>query len=352
MLTVYPFRATGRQQENRVPFANKAPCTPVTLPLPWPCNFFRPNVSHLFVKQFTSRSARAAGVSAMESKPNRYLEAFKEGGNLVGLSSLVALSAATLTPIPLLAGLVAEAAYLLFVPDSRWYDARLSRRNDVEVEKRRQVLKAQTFAQLEDDMQSRFTRLEGIRAQISTQVDAQAPDDRKWFATVLRKLDYLLEKFLLFAGKEAEFRRYLGSVWTDECGSQRRPASRNTDESLAPSPGRAAQMVTEVQASYGRDMEQAKALQAKEEDANTKAVLEKRVQVLQQRSEGVGKIGRILTNLQYQLALLEDTFGLINDQIRARSPEQVLADIEGVVDQTDSMTQLLEELAPYQQIGA
>ena len=108
-------------------------------------------------------------------------------------------------------------------------------------------------------------------------------------------------------------------------------------------------MVTEVQASYKRDIEQAQALQAKETDLNTKAVLDKRIQVLEQRSEGVGKIGRILTNLQYQLALLEDTFGLINDQIRARSPEQVLADIEGVVDQTDSMTQLLEELAPYEQ---
>ena len=288
----------------------------------------------------------------MESKPNRILEAFKEGGNLVGLSSLVALSAATLTPIPLLAGLVAEAAYLLFVPDSRWYDARLSKRSNAEVEKRRQALKAQTFLQLEPEMQSRFTRLESIRTQINAQVDSQAQDDRKWFATVLQKLDYLLEKFLLFAGKEAEFRRYLGSVWADECGSSQRPAANRVEGPAAPSAGRATQMVKEVQASYGRDAEQAKALQAKEEDANTKAVLEKRVQVLQQRSEGVGKIGRILTNLQYQIALLEDTFGLINDQIRARSPEQVLADIEGVVDQTDSMTQLLEELAPYQQIGA
>ena len=284
----------------------------------------------------------------MDSRPNRYLEALKEGGNLIGLTSLVAVSAALLSPLPLLAGLVVEAAYLLFVPDSHWYDARLSRRNDAEVERRRQQLKVQTFALLDADMQARFTRLEQIR----TQINAQAQDDRKWFLTVLRKLDYLLEKFLLFAGKEAEFRKYIGSVWTDECGSRQRNAARQSEEPLTPSANRAAQMVTEVQASYGRDIEQAQALQAKETDTNTKAVLDKRIQVLQQRSEGVGKIGRILTNLQYQLALLEDTFGLINDQIRARSPEQVLADIEGVVDQTDSMTQLLEELAPYEQVTA
>jgi len=284
----------------------------------------------------------------MDSKRSRYLEAFKEGGNLIGLTSLVAASAALLSPLPLLAGLVVEAAYLLFVPDSHWYDARLSRRGDAEVEQRRQQLKTQTFTVLDTDMQARFTRLEEIRSQIN----AQAQDDRKWFLTVLRKLDYLLEKFLLFAGKEAEFRRYIGSVWHDECSSRLRAAGHRADEDGAPPAGRAAPMVTEVQASYKRDIEQAQALQAKETDANTKAVLDKRIQVLEQRSEGVGKIGRILTNLQYQLALLEDTFGLINDQIRARSPEQVLADIEGVVDQTDSMTQLLEELAPYEQAAA
>lgn len=281
----------------------------------------------------------------MDSKTNRYLEAFKEGGNLIGLTSLVAASAALLTPLPLVAGLVAEAAYLLFVPDTRWYDARLSRRGDAAEDQRRQKLKEETFVQLNADMQARFTRLEEIRGQIN----AQTQSDKKWFLTVLRKLDYLLEKFLLFAGKEAGFRRYIESVWTDECGSQRRFVPHGENGPLMPSAERAGPMVAEVQASYKHEIEQATALAAKETDTSTKAVLDKRIQVLQQRSEGVGKIGRILTNLQYQLALLEDTFGLINDQIRARSPEQVLADIEGVVDQTDSMTQLLEELAPYEQ---
>lgn len=281
----------------------------------------------------------------MDSKRSRYLEAFQESGNVIGLTSLIAASVALLSPLPILAGLVVEAAYLLFVPDSRWYDSRLSRRNDAQIEERRRQLKVQTFTQLDSEMQGRFTRLEEIR----TQINAQAQEDKKWFLTVLRKLDYLLEKFLLFASKEAGFRRYIGSVWTDECSSRQRTAPRSPDDMTAPSAHRAAQMVTEVQASYKREIEQAEALQAKESDTNTKAVLDKRIQVLQQRSEGVGKIGRILTNLQYQLALLEDTFGLINDQIRARSPEQVLADIEGVVYQTDSMTQLLEELAPYDQ---
>lgn len=49
---------------------------------------------------------------------------------------------------------------------------------------------------------------------------------------------------------------------------------------------------------------------------------------------------------------MEDTFGMINDEIRARSPEQVLADIEDVVFQTNAMTSALEEVAPFEQMVA
>ena len=91
---------------------------------------------------------------------------------------------------------------------------------------------------------------------------------------------------------------------------------------------------------------------AKEQDEDTKAVLVKRADVLQRRHEYVGKIGKILGNVNHQLRLVEETFGLINDEIRARSPEQILADIEEVVVATESMTETLEELAPYEQMAA
>jgi hypothetical protein len=292
-------------------------------------------------------------------RSNRYMEAFKENGNLAGLATAFAASAALLSPLPLLAGLVGEAAYLLFVPDSHWYDKRLSRRFDAEVQRRRQELKTRTLDQIDPEMRDRFLHLETIRQQITTQTQ----DDQKWFREVLRKLDYLLEKFLLFAAKEVEFRRYLGGVWQEECSTrstagprdarnQRVPiAPRSAGASALPSSRRVAQMVGEVQVSYDAEIADLQETRTAETDDNSKAVLEKRIDVLRQRREGVGKIGKILTNLQYQLALLEDTFGLINDQIRARSPEQVLADIDGVVYQTDSMTQLLEDLAPFNEMG-
>src|SRR5947209_12392189 len=141
-------------------------------------------------------------------RSNRYLEAFKESFNVVGLTTAVALSAAMLNPLPLLAGLVAEAAYLLFVADSGWYAKRLSRRYDAEVEKRRQQIKEQALPTLRPSMQARFARLEEMRDQIN----AQPVEGQTWFREVLRKLDYLLEKFLQFASKDAQFRAYLQSL--------------------------------------------------------------------------------------------------------------------------------------------
>ena len=341
------------------------------------------------------------GIKEPMNKKNRFAEAFKENFNLVGLAGAVALSAATLNPLPLIVMGIAEAAYLLFVPDSRWYDARLSKRFDSEVDARRDALKAQIFPQISSAMQDRFTRLEAIRVQIAGQ---SVNSDEKWFREVIRKLDYLLEKFLLFAQKEAQFRAYLQSVYEQverdrnpipqsrsSRPQQHRPSAKGTDvmpadfdlfdsprerrgrqnlprqgESLIIVDGQdeetkrqklpprladrwAQETVKSVQAHYDEEIEGVNEESESEDDLNTKAILTKRAEVLQQRREYVGKIGKILTNLGHQMELLEDSFGLINDQMRARSPEQVLADIEGVVYQTDSMTKLLEELAPYEQ---
>jgi hypothetical protein len=303
----------------------------------------------------------------MENKQSRVKEAFKEGFNVVGLGSAVALSLATLNPLPLIVGVFAEAAYLLFVPDSKWYLGRLSLRADAEVEKRRQALKDQVFPQIADTVKERFERLERIRSQIGTQGD----NSQDWFRQVVRKLDYLLEKFLMFASKEAQFRQYLQSVYVELMGEQgNRPGTRRRDrdrnrrresgpedydlfEEAPPVGDRWVDAtVRAIQTHYDTEIQGITARSNAEEDLNTKAILDKRVEVIRQRREYIGKMGKILANLTHQMELLEDSFGLINDQIRAQSPEQVLADIEGVVYQTDSMTKLLEELAPYEQMSA
>lgn len=313
-------------------------------------------------------------------KENRIQAAFKEGYNLVGLTTAVAASVALLNPLPLLAGLVAEAAYLLFVPDSRWYETRVARKFDAEVDARRQRLRTEVLPSLRSELRVRFERLESTRVQIAT----QPASCEAWFAQVLRKLDYLLEKYLLFGSREAQFRAYLQSVLdevrqaqppstleqagfiievTEHQGKRRvrgrahapqNPGERPSEAELPRDPAdRWARLtVDEIQDHYDEEAEAVRRLLDQEQDVATQAVLQKRTEVLKRRHEGIGKIERILLNLNQQLRLLEDTFGLINDEIRARSPEQVLADIEEVVGQTESMTRLLEEIAPYEQMIA
>lgn len=300
---------------------------------------------------------------------NRYLEAFKEPGNILGLTSALATTFAFVgTPfmiLPLAVGIAAELIYLAFVPDMKWYQARLSKLYDADVEKRREEIKAKTLPSLRPEMRGRFKRLEEMRAEI----ERNSSDDAAWFREILRKLDFLLEKFLQFAVKEAQFHAYLLSTLEDvqrenknslsksspghvlRHAANAQAAKRNQSNGVLSSEDRWVQgAVDEIQNFYERDLAEVKHLRELEQDNGTQAVLDKRLEVLTRRREFALKIGRILTNLNHQLCLLEDTFGLISDEIRARPPEQVLADIEDVVTQTNSMTQALEEMAPFEQM--
>jgi hypothetical protein len=312
------------------------------------------------------------------SRINRFREALKENFNLAGLATAVLSAAYLVHPLPLLIGLVAEVAYLLFVPDSKWYENRLSKRHDAEVLRRREELKKQILPILRPEVRERFARLEEIRRQL----DERPVEDPTWFRQVLRKLDFLIEKYLQFASKEMEFRRYLASLRADLTLDNRQESrgewQRNArqvaerhrkrggrdgvrgeyqvepdfDIPLDPNDRWVARTVEEIQAHYDREMEGVKQQLEQDHDVSTKNVLEKRLEVLQRRHEFVRKINTILTNLNHQLRLLEDTFGLINDEIRARSPEQVLSDIDEVVISTNTMTQVLEEMMPYEQMIA
>jgi hypothetical protein len=292
-------------------------------------------------------------------KPNQYHEAFKEGYNVVGLASAVALSAALLNPIPLIAGVVAEAAYLLTIPDSKWYEKRLSKRYDAEVEKRRQEIKDRIIPTLRPEIQQRYARLEQTRKAM----ESSPMQNETWFREVLRKLDYLLEKFLQFAAKDAEYENHIRNQLAEVRGvspdsvyyryeKRGQSGKRQGDVIRIPVELPADQASKEIVEHYGDEMADIQKSVDAEQDDDTKAILAKRLDILKRRQELVGKLSKILTNLEHQMDLVEDTFGLTNDEIRARSPEQILADIDDVVLQTDTMVQVLEELAPYEQMAA
>ncbi len=97
---------------------------------------------------------------------SRLAEALREPGNIMGAAGLVALAAALVSPLPLLVGVVCEAAYLLFVPDTAWFTRRLESRFDAEVKQHRQELRDKVFPKVRDEVKQRFMWLEQSRANL------------------------------------------------------------------------------------------------------------------------------------------------------------------------------------------
>jgi hypothetical protein len=304
------------------------------------------------------------------SSRHRYKSAFSESFNVLGLAGILATAIALTNPIPLILGIAAEAVYLLFVPDSNWYEVRLKAKFDAEVQARLDNLRNQVFPQIHSSVKEQFSRLQSARDQIGQ----QSRSEETWFREALRKLDFLMEKYLQFALKESQFIKYLNSL-IDEAYENlnqderrqldnlvNRSSSRikppKTSEVTSPSQGPPPSedwnnTVAQVLFSqYGREIEDLKARSESEQVFATKSILDKRVEILTKRQEFVERIVQILNNLRHQMQLMTDTFGLINDEIRARSPEQVLADIDEVVTTTNSLTEALEAVTPLEQLVA
>ncbi|MBS1726313.1 MAG: hypothetical protein JST51_06290 [Armatimonadetes bacterium] len=272
-----------------------------------------------------------------------------------------------LSPLAFVVGLAAEAVYMLFVPDSRWYESRLKEKFDAEVQARLDRLRDQVFPQIHESVREQFSRLQSARLQIGQ----QSRSEEKWFREALRKLDFLLEKYLQFALKESQYIRYLNSLvdeaydnlnreeknklddLVDRASSKSKPPKSGT-VSLSPAPSEDwNNTVAEVLSSqYAREIKDLKDRSEKEQVFATKSILEKRCEILTKRQEFVERIVQILNNLRHQMQLMTDTFGLINDEIRARSPEQVLADIDEVVVTANSLTEAIEAVTPLEQLVA
>ena len=126
----------------------------------------------------------------------RTRKAFLEDSNIVVLAGSIALSFALLTPVPALVAFVAEAAYLLYVPDSRGYGLHLLRRYDRETVKRRAHLRKTQSLASSSSATATLDQLDALRAAVSRQ---KATDDAPWL-TLLRSVDALLNELVTTQG--------------------------------------------------------------------------------------------------------------------------------------------------------
>ena len=277
---------------------------------------------------------------------------------MVGLAGMSALALALLNPIPVLCAVVAEAAYLLFVPDTAWFTKRMESRFDAEVRAHREQLKNKVFPKIRDEILERYNWLEQARVQIEQTSTVQD----KWFREALRKLDFLLEKYLQFAERESEYLAYLLSLLRESFGNLSRDEIRDLpslarykDAYVPPHEVKISQqdvqaLIDAIQNHYEGEIKTLTDSSATEQVMATRDILTKRMQVLTRRKEFIVRLSDMMVNLRHQMELIAETFGLINDELRARSPEQVLADIDEVVNQATSLTDALDSMTPADQV--
>ncbi len=296
-----------------------------------------------------------------KKEQSRLACAFKEPFNLIPMAVAVVTALGLGITMPVVGGAIAlvaalaESGYLAVIPRSAWYRRRFAAKSESEPGLRWDHLKKQIGPQLRPGVVSRMNRLESTRKHMDDQVSNNTPR----YQEVLVKVDYLMEKFLQFAGREQEFRQYLRSV-LEECLDQagaaptaRVSSKRVTEEYLPGEPPLdpadvwVHTMIEKIQKFFDEDLQALDSSRLQDpDDLSTNAIVDKRKEILLRRREYVGQIGKILVNLNHQLELMEDTLGLINDELRARTPEQVLADIDDVVYKADALMDILDEVAP------
>ena len=283
--------------------------------------------------------------------PHILKSSFWEPLNVVGMVAAALVFVASGSVAFLFGAVFGETAYLIFGTDSDWYRGRYAHRQQLDVDERREGLKDRLLPELTPSDRERYEHLRMSRDAMDRTLDDKAKVD---LAEVMQKLDYLLDKFLLFASKRLEYRKYLLALQNpeqfirDQNEIERRRKLQPTGKTQwKPALAQVDQIVPQVRQKLESRIAQVRSEMDAEQEPANKDILRKNLEILERRKERIEQIGKIIVNLDRQLELTEDTFGLINDEIRARSPRQILDDVSEVVTQAQVTAAIIEATQPY-----
>lgn len=271
--------------------------------------------------------------------PNRYVEALKDEYHLLGWFGLVVGALIANQPLALLVlGPTLEAVYLTCVPNTAWFRRRLEERRRALEDWRR----ARRVHSLLDRVcrrdRDRYLELTKIRHSVGQAGDAAFAHPRR---AVLDQLDYLLERFLVFADKSRSLRTHLARL----AEGPRRVLDDNFEaESLDLD-----DLAHRAIARFERDLAETSLALERETDAESLAILRKNAEILRRSRTTVEEMARLVRNLERQMALLENTFILLHTQAARGVPDHVLEDVTMLVNQSDALAETIEEFAPVEQ---
>lgn len=254
----------------------------------------------------------------MEFKISYIKEALKEPVNIGGLllSGAAAAYAATtgfLEPTLVLAGaLIAEGAYLATVPASSFYRKIVDRRSRHLLDDHRRKQRLELIKQFDPREREAVEYLSWMKNQIAS--------NYKKFARIseeppqIRELDATWESFVDLLDEYRRRKNHLKTINRQAVENQLRTAQRN--------------------------------LQFAEPE--TRVLHEKNVEILQRRLQTFDDIERSVKRVEAQLQMIENFFGLVNDQVVTMpTPEHILSmDFDSLLSSIEMTKEILQQTAP------
>jgi hypothetical protein len=254
----------------------------------------------------------------MEFKASYFKEALKEPVNIGGLlvAGAAAAYAATtgfLEPTLVLAGgLIAEGVYLAMVPASSLYRRIVDRRfrNQLDVQRQRQRL----------EMIKNFDPREREAVEYLSWMKNQIASNYKKFTRLteeppqIRELEVTWEAFVDLLDEYRRRKLHLKTVKRHDIENQLRAAERTMQFA----------------------------------DAAVRPLHEKNVEILRRRLQTYDDIERTVKGVEAQLQVIENFFGLVNDQVVTMpTPEHILSmDFDSLLSSIEMTKEILQQTAP------
>ncbi|MBI3945779.1 MAG: hypothetical protein HY321_07660 [Armatimonadetes bacterium] len=276
-----------------------------------------------------SEQNRASGLPEPPKPPNRFLAAIKDDVNKVGLAAIAAAWAASgMLAVPFV-GLAAEAAYLLFAPESSWFRKRLHARQQAAEGFYRARLQEAVLPRAESQTRRGYEAMLRARETIGESMDPKEATSRE----MLRQLDYMLEKYLLFTHQIVQYHRYLAHLHGDRSGRD-----------LAVS-----ELATRLTQLCDDQLERLNNQLRRANDDRTRSVVQQNIDVLQKKRALIERVATMAQNLTLHLQLFRNSFDLVGGLVQTRPPDEVLQVINDAVGKAELTSALNEQSSQIQE---
>lgn len=208
-----------------------------------------------------------------------------------------------------------EFLYLLIVPGLNGYKQLVKRRiQQKEYEKKKQESK-KLLSRLSTDQKLRYKRLQRMKNKLQNAEDEIGEDNFSLISDDLMKLDYLLHSFLELSSIAQKYKRHLRRTNLMDLKKDKENLVKKLESD------------TSVQQS-----------------ARAKKMIKRNISIVDKRIDRLKKIKSNLQAIDAQIETIEDTFGLLHDQILMfGSHEEVSSDIENLVSNVETTEEAVKE---------